>query len=80
MVQKQLFLKTRSAVMKDGTSVAGTVAPGRNESFSFYRSRMRLRETHKHLRAGLIVWEDVPKPVQELLKKYYGYDVNGVQL
>lgn len=79
MVQKKLFPKTRSTVREDGTSVAGTTQ-SENESFSRYKAKMDLRQTHKRLRAGLVVWEDVPRDVQELLMKYYGYDRNGIQL
>jgi len=79
MGQRTLFPKTRSAVKENGTSVAGTTQSAK-ESFSFYKAKMELRQTHKQLRAGLIVWEDVPKRTQELLSLYYGYDKNGVQL
>jgi hypothetical protein len=66
-------------VRDDGTSVAGTTQSNA-ESFSRYKAQMELRQTHKRLRAGLIVWEDVPKNIQDLLQTYYNYDRNGVQL
>jgi hypothetical protein len=77
--QRKLFPATRSVVRVDGTSVAGTTYSDK-ESFSMYKSRMELRQTHKRLRAGLIAWEQVPKRTQELLIRYYGYTNEGVQL
>jgi hypothetical protein len=79
MGQRRLFPKTRSAVTSDGHTVAGTTQ-NPHESYSFNMSRMKLRETHKRLRAGLVYWEDVPEETRRLLQEYYGYTKEGIQL
>jgi hypothetical protein len=60
-----------------GTTVAGAAKV--DDQWSFYKSKMQLRQTHKQLRAGLLVWEDVPKEIQDLLIRFYKYDSCGVQ-
>jgi len=75
--QRTLFPKTRSRTNERGSTEAG--AASKKESYSFHMKKMKLRETHKRLRAGLVVWEDVDAETQGLLIRFYGYNVLGVQ-
>jgi hypothetical protein len=45
-----------------------------------YKAKMKLHETHKRLKVGLLQWEEVDPDTQVLLKRYYNYDDYGVQL
>lgn len=79
MGQRTLIPKTRTHVRSDGVKVAGTTQ-SEHESFSWYRKKMELRQLHKRLRAGLVVWENLSAEEKGLLRKYYGYNEDGMQL
>jgi len=38
----------------------------------FLKERRKLHQYYKQLKAGMIVWEDIPPDIQILLMKYYG--------
>lgn len=51
-----------------------------DRELSRLKGKQLLRQYHKRLKVGLVVWEDVPFEYQELLMKYYGYNEDGIQL
>lgn len=45
-----------------------------------YKAKMKLHETHKRLKVGLLQWEEVDPDMKVLLMRYYGYNADGIQL